>query len=50
METLKPLYQTGGTALEFTNESFPHVATLLNPQQNSLMYPLSAGIVSVRIL
>jgi hypothetical protein len=47
MESLKPLNQTGGTALEFTNQSFPHVAALLNPLQHSLMFPLSAGIVSV---
>ena len=50
IDDIRPLNQAGGTALEFTNQSFPHVSTLLNPQQNSLMYPLSAGIVSVCIL
>jgi hypothetical protein len=45
--TLKPVHQTGGNALEFSNPSFPHISALLNPQQHSMMYPLAAEIVSV---
>jgi len=47
MANLKPLYQNGGTTLEFANPSFPHISALLNPQQHSMMYPLAAEIVSV---
>ncbi|KAH8796716.1 hypothetical protein BGZ57DRAFT_961682 [Hyaloscypha finlandica] len=46
MANLKPLYQNGGTTLEFANPSFPHISALLNPQQHSMMYPLAAEIVS----
>jgi hypothetical protein len=43
----KQLNQARENALEFTNPQIPHILALLNPQQHSGIFPLSAGFVSV---
>ena len=48
VESRRPLNPIGGNEYEFTNEKFPAVAALLNPQHHALTFPLTTSIVSVR--
>jgi len=48
VESRRPLNPIGGNEYEFTNEKFPAVAALLNPQHHASAFPLTTSIVSVR--
>ncbi|KAH8746654.1 hypothetical protein BGZ57DRAFT_935899 [Hyaloscypha finlandica] len=42
---LNPLNSVGGNAYEFSTSKFPQVTALLNPQQHSMLYPVTSAIV-----
>ncbi|KAH8750625.1 hypothetical protein F5882DRAFT_77230 [Hyaloscypha sp. PMI_1271] len=46
VESRRPLNPIGGNEYEFTNEKFPAVAALLNPQHHASAFPLTTSIVS----
>ena len=48
VQSRKPLNPIGGNEYEFTNDKFPAVAALLNPQHHASTFPLTTTIVSVR--